>query len=200
MKKARNRAVVILLLLCAAVLLWAFLPRSLYRAIRASRGEIVSISALVEPAAFPNGGHYTLLLTPEDPAFDQLLDLLGSKKYLPMMPGNRSRQLLLDDSVYINFLVTVEEDTYWAPGLYLTGDAPIQIEQRDYSVSGSERFQQSVLDLLLEQGYDPAYGARPMKRLIQSKLETLCARAMIAGTVHDGKITIDAREGEFVIA
>ncbi|MBQ8080848.1 MAG: AAA family ATPase, partial [Clostridia bacterium] len=55
-------------------------------------------------------------------------------------------------------------------------------------------------DLLLEQGYDPAYGARPMKRLIQSKLENLCARAMIAGTVHDGKITIDAREGEFVIA
>lgn len=57
-----------------------------------------------------------------------------------------------------------------------------------------------AMDLLLEQGYDPAYGARPMKRLIQSKLETLCARAMIAGTVHDGKITIDARDGEFVIA
>ena len=57
-----------------------------------------------------------------------------------------------------------------------------------------------AMDLLLEQGYDPAYGARPMKRLIQSKLETLCARAMIAGTVHDSKITIDAREGEFVIA
>ena len=56
-----------------------------------------------------------------------------------------------------------------------------------------------AMDLLLEQGYDPAYGARPMKRLIQSKLETLCARAMIAGTVHDGKITIDARDGEFVI-
>ena len=57
-----------------------------------------------------------------------------------------------------------------------------------------------AMDLLLEQGYDPAYGARPMKRLIQSKLETLCARAMIAGTVHDSKITIDARDGEFVIA
>ena len=58
----------------------------------------------------------------------------------------------------------------------------------------------AAMDLLLEQGYDPAYGARPMKRLIQSKLETLCARAMIAGTVHDGQITIDAKDGEFVIA
>ena len=58
----------------------------------------------------------------------------------------------------------------------------------------------AAMDLLLEQGYDPAYGARPMKRLIQSKLETLCARAMIAGTVHDGQIAIDAKDGEFVIA
>ena len=58
----------------------------------------------------------------------------------------------------------------------------------------------AAFDLLLDQGYDPAYGARPMKRLIQSKLETLCARAMVAGTVHDGKITIDARDGAFVLA
>ena len=58
----------------------------------------------------------------------------------------------------------------------------------------------AAFDLLLDQGYDPAYGARPMKRLIQSKLETLCARAMVAGTVHDGRITIDARDGAFVLA
>ncbi len=58
----------------------------------------------------------------------------------------------------------------------------------------------AAFDLLLDQGYDPAYGARPMKRLIQSKLETLCARAMVAGTVHDGKITIDARDGAFTLA
>ena len=57
----------------------------------------------------------------------------------------------------------------------------------------------AAMDLLMDQGYDPAYGARPMKRLIQSKLETLCARAMVAGQVTDGKINIDADEGEFRI-
>ena len=54
-------------------------------------------------------------------------------------------------------------------------------------------------DLLMEQGYDPIYGARPMKRLIQSKLETLCARAIVAGQVHDGQLTVDAENGEFVM-
>ena len=57
----------------------------------------------------------------------------------------------------------------------------------------------TAMDLLLEQGYDPAYGARPMKRLIQSRLETLCARAMIAGSVRDGTLTVDAKDGEFVL-
>ena len=38
-----------------------------------------------------------------------------------------------------------------------------------------------------------------MKRLIQSKLETLCARAIVAGQVHDGQLTVDAENGEFVM-
>ncbi len=57
----------------------------------------------------------------------------------------------------------------------------------------------AAVDLLMAQGYDPIYGARPMKRLIQSKLETLCARAIIAGQVHDGQLTVDAENGEFVL-
>ena len=61
------------------------------------------------------------------------------------------------------------------------------------------RLTDAAFDLLLDQGYDPAYGARPMKRLIQSKLETLCARAMVAGTVQNGQITVDARDGAFVL-
>ena len=57
----------------------------------------------------------------------------------------------------------------------------------------------AAIDLLMEQGYDPIYGARPMKRLIQSKLETLGARAIVAGQVHDGQLTVDAENGEFVM-
>ena len=57
----------------------------------------------------------------------------------------------------------------------------------------------AAIDLLMKQGYDPIYGARPMKRLIQSRLETLCARAIVAGQVHDGQLTVDAENGEFVM-
>ncbi len=41
-------------------------------------------------------------------------------------------------------------------------------------------------DRLLEQGYDPVYGARPMKRLIQSQIETQVARALIEGRAAPG--------------
>ena len=48
-------------------------------------------------------------------------------------------------------------------------------------------------DRLIAQGYDPIYGARPMKRLLQSKVETLAARLLVSGQVLPGQeIVIDA--------
>ena len=53
-------------------------------------------------------------------------------------------------------------------------------------------------DLLMDHGFDPIYGARPMKRVIQSEIETLAARELIRGTVKAGeKLLIDARDGVF---
>ncbi len=49
-------------------------------------------------------------------------------------------------------------------------------------------------------GYDPVYGARPLKRYIQRQLETRIARALIAGEILDGAtITVDVADGELVI-
>ncbi|MDR1352466.1 MAG: ATP-dependent chaperone ClpB [Treponema sp.] len=48
-------------------------------------------------------------------------------------------------------------------------------------------------DLLAERGYDPLFGARPLKRTIQAELENPLAKAIIAGTIKDGDtITADA--------
>ncbi len=55
-------------------------------------------------------------------------------------------------------------------------------------------------DYLAEHGYDPSYGARPLKRLIQRELETALARKLIGGEVRDGsKVIVDvgARGLEF---
>ena len=50
------------------------------------------------------------------------------------------------------------------------------------------------------EGYDPVYGARPLKRFLQSKLETLVGRALISGQVLDGAtIKVDARDGKLAI-
>jgi len=43
-----------------------------------------------------------------------------------------------------------------------------------------------ALDGLASAGYDPVYGARPLKRAIQRELETPIAKAILAGTVSEG--------------
>jgi ATP-dependent Clp protease ATP-binding subunit ClpB len=43
-----------------------------------------------------------------------------------------------------------------------------------------------AIDRLMAQGYDPSFGARPMKRLIQSQIETLAARTILSGHVMPG--------------
>ncbi len=46
---------------------------------------------------------------------------------------------------------------------------------------------QQVKDTLAEQGYDPAFGARPLKRLIQTKVLDPLALELINGTIKDGQ-------------
>jgi ATP-dependent Clp protease ATP-binding subunit ClpB len=54
-------------------------------------------------------------------------------------------------------------------------------------------------ELVARQGYDPVYGARPLRRYIQREVETRIARALISGEVADGAlIAIDA-DGELLI-
>ena len=58
---------------------------------------------------------------------------------------------------------------------------------------------QAAKDCIIESSYDPLYGARPMKRFIQSKVETLIARTMLSENLNSGDVlTVDAQEGELV--
>jgi ATP-dependent Clp protease ATP-binding subunit ClpB len=53
---------------------------------------------------------------------------------------------------------------------------------------------------LAKTGYDPIYGARPLKRLIQRQLETKIGRALIAGDIPDGSVlVVDEANGEIVV-
>lgn len=55
-------------------------------------------------------------------------------------------------------------------------------------------------ELLGKEGYDPIYGARPLRRYIENTLETNIARKIIAGEIYDGcTIGIDAKDDNIVI-
>jgi len=54
---------------------------------------------------------------------------------------------------------------------------------------------QTAVDYIVREGFDPVYGARPLRRFIQQHIETLIARSMIGGEIMDGsEITIDSNE------
>ena len=53
---------------------------------------------------------------------------------------------------------------------------------------------------IVENGYDPIYGARPLRRFIQSHVETMIAKIIIAGNVHEGStLIVDANENGLYI-
>ena len=54
-------------------------------------------------------------------------------------------------------------------------------------------------DLIIERGYDPLYGARPLRRCLQSGAETLIAKKLLSGDLGSGStLVLDAENGELV--
>ncbi len=54
--------------------------------------------------------------------------------------------------------------------------------------------------LITEEGYDPVYGARPLKRFLQARVETLIAREILRGGRHaGGTLTVDAEGGQLAV-
>jgi len=52
----------------------------------------------------------------------------------------------------------------------------------------------------VEHGYDPAYGARPVKRLMQRELVNLLAKSILDGSIHkESAVTVDVSGGEVVV-
>jgi len=55
-------------------------------------------------------------------------------------------------------------------------------------------------DALADKGYDPAYGARPLKRVIQKQVQDSLAEEILAGNVKDGdSVKVDVKDGVFTI-
>ena len=61
-------------------------------------------------------------------------------------------------------------------------------------------FSDYSLDYLVENGFDPQFGARPLKRLIQKEIINLLSKKIIAGDIHKDKpIVVDVFDGVVVL-
>ena len=82
----------------------------------------------------------------------------------------------IDEIVYFNPL---GKDVQKAIVKKMLGELLARLEERYYSVS----FAPGVIDYVLEESYSPEYGARPIKRFIQDKIETFLAEKIIRGEI-----------------
>ena len=112
---------------------------------------------------------------------------------------------LLKQSFRPEFLNRLDEIVYYKP---LTKDNVAKII--DLLIADlSERLNEKQLkltitdaakDLIIENGYDPVYGARPLKRYLQSKVETMIAKVIVSKDLVPGNvIEVDAAGGDFTI-
>jgi ATP-dependent Clp protease ATP-binding subunit ClpC len=70
------------------------------------------------------------------------------------------------------------------------------LAQRGISLAVTER----ALLALVKEGYDPQYGARPLKRVIQRRVEDKLSEEILTGKVQNGaRVTVDYKDGEYVI-
>ncbi|WJE53795.1 ATP-dependent chaperone ClpB [Bacillus cereus] len=71
-----------------------------------------------------------------------------------------------------------------------------RLAERHISVELTE----SAKEFVVESGFDPMYGARPLKRYVQRQIETKLARELIAGTITDNShVVVDVENNELVV-
>ncbi len=99
----------------------------------------------------------------------------------------------IDDTVLFKPLT---RDEIGAITKLLIADLNRRLEDRRIRIEPTE----AACQWLAEEGYDPVYGARPLRRFIQRQVETRLAKAMISGEIGEGQsVTLDYREGEAVV-
>ena len=113
--------------------------------------------------------------------------------------------LLLKRSFRPEFLNRLDEIVFYKPltkeNIY--GIVDLLIADLEKRLSDKQLYitvTQAAKDYIIDQGYDPVYGARPLKRFLQSSVETLLARKMIAENLEpDTMLTVDMDDGSLVV-
>lgn len=80
--------------------------------------------------------------------------------------------------------------------LKLTAQLSERLKDRHMTLTMTDEAQ----NFIANEGFDPVYGARPLKRFIQRTIETQLAREIIAGHISDGAtITVEVKDGQLIV-
>ena len=136
-------------------------------------------------------------------------------EHLPVEGEDRAKMLsdcrnevveVLKRTVRPEFLNRIDEVIMFEPLSQSDIRDILRMQMRDLQDKLSENgvtisFTQEFEDYMSTKGYEPAYGARPIKRLMQKELVNLLAKAILDGLVHrDTTITVTIRDGQIVFA
>ena len=114
-------------------------------------------------------------------------------------------QQLLRRSFRPEFLNRLDEIVFYKPltkeNIYHIID--LQIDHLNRRLADQQlhcHLTQQAKELIVEQAYDPNYGARPLRRFIQHTVETRLSKLILAGSVSTGQeLTVDAQNGQIVV-
>ena len=146
----------------------------------------------------------TILIMTSNLGSEFILDGIREGEISPEARGQVDR--LLKSHFRPEFLNRIDEIVYYKPlsrdqissivYLMLAG-----LNQRIADRRLSVELTESAMTYIIDQGFDPVYGARPLKRYLQSHVETLIARKIISGDVKPGStMVVDLSEEGLVVS
>lgn len=147
----------------------------------------------------------TILIMTSNLGSEYLLD--GMRKDGEIAPEVRERLgMLLKTHFRPEFLNRIDETVLFKPlrkdeigkivGL-MVDELRLRLKEKQVDVRLTDKAEEEII----ERGFDPAFGARPLRRFLKANVETLLAREMIKGEVMPGMtMTVDVANGQFVVS
>ena len=114
-------------------------------------------------------------------------------------------EALLRRSFRPEFLNRLDEIVFYKPLTRdnMVGIIDLQIARLNKRLEDKQirlELTQGAKDLILDNAYDPQYGARPLRRYVQHTVETMLSRKLLAGDIQPGKtVVVDAKDEELVL-
>ncbi|MBO4277824.1 MAG: AAA family ATPase, partial [Clostridia bacterium] len=146
----------------------------------------------------------TIIILTSNLGSDIILDGIGENGEISE-EARQSVSALLKRSFRPEFLNRLDETVFYKP---LTkenvhGIVDLLVKSLGERLAEKQitiRLTDAAKDFIVDNGYDPVYGARPLKRYLQSKVETLLARKLIAEDIApETELTVDCADGELAV-